>query len=109
MWNVAQRIEVARFDSGDGQVWSHWFDPAGGSVYSYGSDGLHQWDLSGSQTVIRTDDGTPISFRIAGHLLTMTDESVSSWIEEACRLAGRSLTAQEWSTHLGAAEYDPVC
>ena len=32
------------------------------------------------------------------------------WIEAACRLAGRNLTAEEWATNIGdLAEYRPTC
>jgi WD40 repeat protein len=109
VWNVPQRLEVARFDAGHGQVWSHWFEPSGGSVYSYGADGLHRWDLTGSHALIRTDTGHPTSFRAGDLLLSMRDDSVARWIAEACRLAGRPLSREEWSTYLGTAPYAPSC
>lgn len=109
VWNVPQRLEVARFDAGHGQVWSHWFEPSGHSVYSYGADGVHRWDLTASHALIRTDTGDPTSFRAGDLLLSMADDSVAPWIAEACRLAGRPLSREDWSTYLGAARYEPSC
>jgi hypothetical protein len=109
VWNVPQRLEVARFDAGHGEVWSHWFDPSGNSVYSYGADGIHQWDLTGSHSLIRTENGDPTSFRAGDRLLSMSDDSLDDWIAEACRLAGRPLSSEEWPTYFTAAPYEPSC
>ena len=38
------------------------------------------------------------------------DLDVDHWVEAACRLAGRNLTAQEWADNIGElAEYRPTC
>ena len=35
--------------------------------------------------------------------------SVREWADRACRLAGRSLSRDEWTVHLGDRPYDPAC
>ena len=109
VWNVAERREIARFDSGDGEVWAHRFDPAGETVYSFGADGLHRWDLTGSHSIVRTQTGAPTSFRTGDDLLSLWDDSTMAWVIEACRLAGRPITEDEWQTYIGAQPYEPAC
>ena len=109
VWNVPERREVARFDSGDGQVWSHWFDATSSSVYSYGADGIHRWDLTGSRSLVRTGSGDPTSFRAGDTLLSLWDDDVDVWLAEGCRLAGRPLTRDEWQTYVGNQPYEPAC
>jgi DNA-binding SARP family transcriptional activator len=109
VWDVGQSIEIARFDSGDGAVWSHRFSADGSSVFSYGDDGVHEWDLTGLRSLARTAKGAPTMFRAGDLSLSMWDDSVEAWIIEACALAGRSLTPEEWRADIGDREYRPVC
>jgi hypothetical protein len=46
-----------------------------------------------------------------GHNATQIwDLEPEAWVAAACRLAGRNLTPEEWSTHIGAlAAYGPTC
>jgi hypothetical protein len=42
--------------------------------------------------------------------LILWDTRPQSWIEQACRMANRILTPQEWDTYVGAeTPYEPVC
>ncbi len=109
VWNVDQLLEVARFDSGDGQVWAHRFGADGTSVYSFGADGLHRWDLTGSHALVRTGLGAPTTFRSGDLVLSIADDDVGPWVTDACRLAGRGLAVDEWRTYFGDAPYHPVC
>ena len=109
VWHVAHRSEVARFDAGDGQVWAHWFAPDSGSIYTDGADGLHQWDLAGTRAIARTGAGEPVFFRGGNVQLSMSDDSVDAWIAEACRLAARPISEDEWQTFVGDVPYEPAC
>jgi DNA-binding SARP family transcriptional activator len=109
VWDVATGVEVGRFRSGDGPVWGHRFSPDGKSVYAYGADGLHRWDLSGSTAVAAAASGEAVAFRAGSLLFSLTDRSVAPWISEACRLAGRALTQAEWTQYVGNRPYRPSC
>ena len=109
VWDVASGAEVGIFDSGDGAVHAHVFAPDGSSIWSYGDDGVHQWDLTASNALARTSDGDPVAFRAGELLLAVGDASVAPWIEYACALAGRSLTAVEWREYVGDRPYTPTC
>jgi WD40 repeat protein len=37
------------------------------------------------------------------------DAGVDGWINEACRIANRNLTPQEWSTYMGSRSYRKTC
>ena len=109
VWNVATGLEVHRVKSGSGAVWSHVFSPDSTRVYSAGSDGIRSWDLTGAHALVRTPDGDPTLFRAGDIVLLMGDRSVDAWITEACRLAGRPLTEDEWKEFIGDRPYRPVC
>jgi hypothetical protein len=109
VWDVASGTEVAVFDSGEGAVRSHVFAPDSSSVWSYGDDGVHHWDLTGSNALARTADGGPVAFRAGDLLFTMSDPTVEAWIEYACGLAGRPLTAVEWREYVGDRPYSTTC
>jgi hypothetical protein len=109
VWRTDTGTEVGRFKSGDGPVWSHMFAGDGSSVYSYGQDGIHQWDLTASRALVRAQDGDPTTYRAGDTVLSQGDESTRPWIDLACRLAGRQLTPQEWREYLGQRPYRPTC
>jgi hypothetical protein len=109
VWDVASGAEVAAFDSGDGAVHAHVFAPDGSSIWSNGDDGVHQWDLTASHALVRTAAGDPVAFRAGDLVLAIGDDSVTPWIEYACALAGRPLTAVEWRQHVGDRPYAPTC
>ena len=109
VWDVASGVQVAVFDSGDGAVRAHVFAPDNSSIWSYGDDGIHQWDLTASHALARTTDGDPVAFRADDLLLAVGDPSVGSWIEYACELAGRPLTPVEWREYVGDRPYVPTC
>jgi hypothetical protein len=35
--------------------------------------------------------------------------TVTSWVRQACRIANRNLTLEEWQTYLGSAPYQQTC
>ena len=90
-------------------MWAHLFSSDGSSVYSYGADGVHQWDLTASRALVRTQSGTPTTYRAGDTVLSLWDDSVTSWITLACDLAGHPLTTAEWREQLGDRPYRPTC
>jgi DNA-binding SARP family transcriptional activator len=109
VWDVSTGAQVAVFDSGDGAVQAHVFAPDGSSIWSYGDDGIHQWDLTASHALARTDEGDPVTFRAGDRVFTISDDSAAPWIAYACALAGRPLTPVEWRTYAGDRPYAPTC
>jgi DNA-binding SARP family transcriptional activator len=109
VWSTRSGAQVAAFDSGDGAVRAHVFSADDASIWSYGADGIHQWDLTGSHSLVRTGDGDAVAFVADSVVLSMGDESVRPWIDYACRLAGRPLTPQEWREVVGDRPYSPIC
>ncbi len=109
VWDLGSGARIASFDSGEGAVYAHVFAPDGTSVWSYGADGIHQWDLTSSHALARTTDGDPVAFRTGRLVLSVRDPSVAPWIEYACGLAGRSLTEDEWREYVGERPYAPTC
>ncbi len=53
------------------------------------------------------DDGT-VLIATTGSLYTW-DPSIDAAIQAACRMAGRSLTQEEWSQHVGDRKYHETC
>jgi DNA-binding SARP family transcriptional activator len=109
VWDLRSGTELQRFKSGDGAVWAHRFSPDGSTLTSYGADGLHVWDLTGSRSLVRLDNGDPIAYRAGEIVLSLTDPTVSAWIDLACQLAGRPLTNTEWREYVGDRPYRPTC
>ncbi|MFT3873750.1 MAG: BTAD domain-containing putative transcriptional regulator [Nocardioides sp.] len=109
VWDVESGAEVATFDSGDGAVQAHVFAPDGSSVWSFGDDGIHRWDLTASHALARTMDGDPVMFRAGDLTMSIRDPSVARWITYACGLAGRPLTPVEWREYVGDRPYAPTC
>jgi DNA-binding SARP family transcriptional activator len=109
VWNTTSGTQVAAFDSGDGAVRAHVFSADDTSIWSFGDDGIHQWDLTGSQSLVRTAHGEPVAFVSDSVVLSIGDDSVRPWIAYACRLAGRPLTTEEWRGVVGDRPYAPTC
>jgi DNA-binding SARP family transcriptional activator len=109
VWNVGTGVEIARYDSGDGQIWVHEFAPDGSSITVIGEDGTHRWDLTGSHALIRTATLDPSAFRAGDVMLSLGDDSVEEWVTLACELAGRQLTESEWAEAFPVDPYRPVC
>lgn len=109
VWDLRTGAELQRFKNGDGELWAHHFAPNGSTVTSYGADGLHTWDLTGSRSVVRLSNGDPATYRAGNTVLSLTDPTAGAWIDLACRLAGRQLTEAEWREHVGDRPYRPTC
>jgi DNA-binding SARP family transcriptional activator len=109
VWDVETGEEVARFDSGHGAVDAHVWARDSSSVWSLGDDGVHHWDLTRSHALARTGDGDPVLFRAGDAVFAAGDRSTQGWIDYACALAGRPLTAVEWREYVGDRSYAPTC
>jgi hypothetical protein len=54
-------------------------------------------------------DNTQLLFAGAGGSVLTWNLDPRSWLAAACRLAGRSLTEQEWRNYLPDRPFVPVC
>jgi hypothetical protein len=56
-------------------------------------------------------DGSTLTYGGGLHsAIKVVDLDPDAWIDAACRLAGRNLTADEWATHVGdLAGHHPTC
>ena len=109
IWDLRSGLELYSFKSGDGEVWAHRFSPDGAAVTSFGTNGLHTWDLTASRALIRLQNGDPSTYRAGNAVLSMADSTVDAWIDLACQLAGRPLTTTEWREHVGDRPYESRC
>lgn len=107
--DLVGRREVMRVKNSDEAVWAHAFSRDGGLVTALGPDGTRTWALRPIRGVIRNNQGEVVAFRMDATLISPWDDSVTQWIAEACRLAGRGLTSQEWRESLGATPATPAC
>jgi WD40 repeat protein len=85
-------------------------------------DSTRLWDLASGRP---SGDGLPgppgrrsgAIFAPDGHLMTVYDDGrallwdlrPSSWAKQACSVAGRTLTRDEWDNALPGRDYDPAC
>ena len=114
------RGPVRAHDGGVGAAWA----PDGSVFVSYGTDGqLGVWDGRTGDRLGMVAVGDPGVFTIAsflpdGHTLVIGlsddrvftwDTRVETWIEQACKIAGRNLTLDEWSEAFGSRPYRPTC
>jgi len=66
-----------------------------------------RWLAVGGQA---TNNDGPQSDPQAAHAAQIWDLDPQDWVSAACRLAGRNLTREEWSTHIGSlAPYRATC
>src|SRR6185312_13257625 len=53
--------------------------------------------------------GTSLASGDGGGVLRLWDVDTASWVRNACGIAGRNLTIQEWHQYLGSASYQQTC
>jgi WD40 repeat protein len=112
------------FTGNPGWIRSLSFDPTGRLVLTAGTDGLVRlWDVKA-----RTEYGAPLPGLegIEGHAVFSPDGThvvavddngraidwdvrPSSWERQACAVAGRTLTKDEWAQYLPGRSYHPAC
>ena len=72
--------------------------PVGAGIELPGILGYSQASPDGSHVMIPDSRG-----------LTLWDLRPRRWVDEACKLAGRSLTRAEWQRYLPNTRYNPTC
>ena len=98
------------------------FDPSGRLLATMSDDGnLRLWDLAtqkliGAPIPVSTGGGTAEFFPDGTHLLgdfgstgVVWNVDPVAWEAQACRVAHRDLTREEWNDFLGQRTYRPVC
>jgi WD40 repeat protein len=100
--------------------WSVVFSPNGSEAATTAGGRVGRWDgrtgaFLGFATFVDPGvlaynaDGSAIVVTGAKGRVNTWDLNPASWVEAACRLAGRPLTEREWSTHLPDRAPHPVC
>lgn len=122
IWNVAKRRPIGNPLAGDVQVDAVDFDSSGRMLVTMSDDGdLRLWDVAtqkliGAPIPVSTGGGTAEFFPDGTHVLgdfgttgVYWDVDPAAWEAQACRVAHRDLTREEWNDFLGGRTYRPVC
>jgi WD40 repeat protein/DNA-binding SARP family transcriptional activator len=123
IWDVATHRPVGSPLAGQNvSVDSVAFDPSGRMLVTMSSDGnLRLWDVAtqkliGAPIPVSTGDGNADFFPDGTHVLgvfgstgVVWNVDPVAWEAQACRVAHRELTREEWNAFLGQRTYRPVC
>jgi WD40 repeat protein/DNA-binding SARP family transcriptional activator len=123
IWDVAKRRPIGSPLAGQNvSVDTVDFDPSSRMLVTMSDDGnLRLWDfatqkLIGAPIPVSTGGGTAEFFPDATHVLgdfgptgVVWNVDPVAWEAQACRVAHRDLTREEWSDFLGQRTYRPVC
>ena len=124
LWDVAlARSSGAPLLGHSDTVWSVAFSPDGNTLASGSADGtIRLWSVAYRRQIgpplVSGSTVTGLAFNGAGTVLAagsaygpvwLWDMDVGSWIRQACRIANRNLTIQEWQNYLGSAPYHQTC
>jgi WD40 repeat protein len=98
------------------------FSPDGRMLASSGADRkIILWDVERRQeiaTLSQESDVPSVAFNADGSRLAsgaddgtiiFWDVSLAAWRQDACQLAGRNLTQEEWERYLGTEPYQETC
>jgi WD40 repeat protein/DNA-binding SARP family transcriptional activator len=123
IWDVARHRPIGTALAGQNvSVDSVDFDPSGRMLVTMSSDGnLRLWDVTtqkliGAPIPVSTGDGTAEFFPDGRQVLgdfgrtgVVWNVDPVAWEAQACRVAHRELTREEWNDFLGQRTYRPVC
>jgi WD40 repeat protein/DNA-binding SARP family transcriptional activator len=123
IWDLAKRRPVGSPLAGQNvSIDTVDFDPSGRMLATMSDDGnLRLWDLAtqkliGAPIPVSTGGGTAEFFPDGTHVLgdfgsmgVVWDVDPVAWEAQACRVAHRDLTREEWNDFLGKRTYRPVC
>jgi WD40 repeat protein/DNA-binding SARP family transcriptional activator len=123
LWDVTKRRPVGRPLAGqDVSIHTVDFDPSGQMLITMSSDGnLRLWDVAtqkliGAPIPVSTGDGSAEFFPDGTHVFgdfgptgVVWNVDPVAWEAQACRVAHRNLTREEWNDFLGQRRYRPVC
>jgi WD40 repeat protein len=124
LWSVAGWRPAAPLTGPTQRVSSLAFSPDGSILAAASADdSVRLWDVStgqplgqpmldpaGSPTSIAyAPDGTTIAVGSTDGMVRFWTASLPSWARQACRIANRNLTLQEWRQYLGDVPYQETC
>ncbi len=125
LWSTATwRSSGPALEGHSGRVTAVEFAPDGRTLLSAGADGTVQlWDVAGRKPVgspqmvepnsyvsaVFAPDGRRVFAVSAGRVGLRWEVSPEAWKQHACAVAGRELSASEWSDALPGRPYRAVC
>ena len=120
LWEAASGQLQEALEGHVGDVTSVAFRPTGelvtagrdGAIITWALDdwtsSFRDWKREGNEQLIPRDERTLVFDRPDGTLVGISADP-DIWLERACVVAGRGLTAQEWPAVFGDRPYDPAC
>ncbi len=125
LWDAASGVSIRPPLAGH----THWvlsaaFSPDGSTLATGSRDGgILLWDVGAGRALgaplageggwitalAYTADGQTLLAGSTTTVLTRWDVGTTIWAEEACRVAGRNLSADEWAQYLPGADYRATC
>ena len=124
LWNVTDWRPVAILRGPAQQISDLAFSPDGTILAAASADGsVRLWDVATGQPLGQpwlnptgpptrlaySPDGATLAVGDTGGMVRFWPASLSSWARQACRVANRNLTQQEWRQYLGDAQYHAIC
>lgn len=125
LWDVATRTQLSESLVGTGRtVWDVTFQPDGMLLAVANGDGTvslrdaRSGDRigpflrdhgEGARRVAFTSDGATLASTGLDGRVLLWDTDPASWAAQACRIANRNLTTEEWRKYLGERRYQKTC
>jgi len=121
VWNVTKNQMVTRFSHRD-YVYATAFSPSGSVLATASDDGTAGlWDPRTGQSLailrhgdkvfelVFSSDGSRLATGTDGEMAYVWRVHTQDLADQACQIAGRNLTSEEWAQYLGGQPYRKTC